>query len=180
MVAALPCTRHAAWHALDQRQPPGCPGCSASQQAAEADHLKSDTYKRLNLALVWWGLGCTSAFWMAPQQPLRLALGCVCWRGGRGRRCVRDATPSLLPTRARSLVLPARSLPPLDRGPRLTPAAPALRAPAPASVITTLLCATAVHAALTYQETDEQGLNPFYLARQFLSSVGNLTRWVGS
>ena len=51
------------------------PPAAMLQQAAEADHLESDTYKRLNLALMWWGLGTATALWLAPQQPLRLPLG---------------------------------------------------------------------------------------------------------
>lgn len=45
------------------------------QDASEADHLSSDTYKRLNLALLWWSVGTGAALWLAPQQPVRLALG---------------------------------------------------------------------------------------------------------
>lgn len=47
---------------------------------------------------------------------------------------------------------------------------------------TALLAATSAHAALTYQETSErgEGLNPIFLARQFLSSLGNLARQVPS
>ena len=48
-----------------------------AQEAAEHDRLKSDTYQRLNLGLLWWGLGTAAALWLAPQPPRRLALGCV-------------------------------------------------------------------------------------------------------
>lgn len=48
---------------------------AAAQDASEADHLSSDTYKRLNLALLWWSAGTAAALWLAPQQPIRLALG---------------------------------------------------------------------------------------------------------
>lgn len=45
------------------------------KEAAEKDLMRSDTYKRLNLGLFWWGLGTALAVWLAPQQPLRAALG---------------------------------------------------------------------------------------------------------
>lgn len=61
-------------HLLILRRPQ-MPPAAILQQAAEADHLESDTYKRLNLALMWWGLGTATALWLAPQQPLRLSLG---------------------------------------------------------------------------------------------------------
>ncbi len=47
------------------------------QEAAEHDRLRSDTYLRLNLGIMWWGLGTCLALWLGPQSPLRLALGCV-------------------------------------------------------------------------------------------------------
>lgn len=43
------------------------------------------------------------------------------------------------------------------------------------SVCTALLGAASAHAALTYQETSDQGLNPLYLLKQFLKSLGNLS-----
>ena len=49
------------------------------QEAAEHDRLSSATYQRLNLALMWWGFGTALTLWLAPQQPLRLALGCGFW-----------------------------------------------------------------------------------------------------
>lgn len=50
---------------------------SCLKDAAEHDRLRSETYQRLNLGLMWWGLGTVVSLWLAPQQPLRLALG-VC------------------------------------------------------------------------------------------------------
>lgn len=46
--------------------------CHAPQEAAEHDRLKSDTYQRLNLGIMWWALGSLAAVWLAPvrAQPL--------------------------------------------------------------------------------------------------------------
>ncbi|KAL4428567.1 hypothetical protein ABPG77_008879 [Micractinium sp. CCAP 211/92] len=96
-----------------------CANCL--KEASEKDLLRSDTYKRLNLGLMWWGAATALALWLAPALPLRYALGA--W--------------------------------------------------------TALLAATSAHAALTYHETSEQGegLNPIFLARQSLSSLGNLASY---
>ena len=60
---------------------------TCAQEAAEHDRLGSETYQRLNLALMWWGIGTALTLWLAPQQPLRLALGCAA-----GRVCVSQRT----------------------------------------------------------------------------------------
>ncbi|PRW58943.1 collagen alpha-3(VI) chain isoform A [Chlorella sorokiniana] len=89
------------------------------KEAAEHGRMQSETYRRLNLGLLWWGLGSALALWLAPAQPLRMGQG----------------------------------------------------------LMTALLLATAWHAGLTYQETDEQGLKPGYLFKQFLGSLGNLASY---
>lgn len=99
----------------------GSAGCAprracAPQDATKKGHLKSATYKRLNLALLWWGLGSVAALWLAPQQPLRAALG----------------------------------------------------------VCTVVLAGTAAHAGMTYLEMEPGGLNPLFLGKEFLKSLGNL------
>ncbi|KAI3439039.1 hypothetical protein D9Q98_001449 [Chlorella vulgaris] len=94
-----------------------CANCL--KEAAEHERLPSDTYQRLNLGLMWWGVGTCLALWTAKQQPTRLALG----------------------------------------------------------LCTLLLSATSFHAAMTVQETSEGGLNPFFLAKRFLSSLGNLSSY---
>lgn len=37
--------------------------------------MQSETYLRLNLALMWWSVGTAAALWLAPAQPLRAAQG---------------------------------------------------------------------------------------------------------
>lgn len=53
------------------------PPCATSlpQEAAEHGRMQSDTYLRLNLGLLWWGLGSALALWLAPAQPLRMGQG---------------------------------------------------------------------------------------------------------
>lgn len=46
--------------------------------------------QRLNLGLMWWGVGTALALWLAPAQPLRYALGCV---GQRFLWACRPAAP---------------------------------------------------------------------------------------
>ncbi|KAL4434405.1 hypothetical protein ABPG75_000846 [Micractinium tetrahymenae] len=50
-----------------------CANCL--KEASEKDLLRSDTYKRLNLGLMWWGVATAGALWLAPAPPLRYALG---------------------------------------------------------------------------------------------------------
>ncbi len=50
---------------------PPCP----PQEAAEHARMQSETYLRLNLGLLWWGLGSAVALWLAPAQPLRMGQG---------------------------------------------------------------------------------------------------------
>ena len=44
------------------------------QEAAEHDRLRSDTYQRLNLGVMWWALGSLAVLWLgnpaARAQPL--------------------------------------------------------------------------------------------------------------
>lgn len=46
-----------------------------AQEAAEHERLKSETYQRLNLGLMWWALGSLAVVWMAPVQPTPLVQG---------------------------------------------------------------------------------------------------------
>ena len=73
LASSLPSGRPAGW------PPPQQHPCLVSvvgvQEAAEHDRLKSETYQRLNLGLLFWGLGTAAALWLAPQPPRRLALG---------------------------------------------------------------------------------------------------------
>lgn len=57
----------------DDPSPPAtlCP----LQEAAEHARMQSETYLRLNLGLLWWGLGSAVALWLAPAQPLRMGQG---------------------------------------------------------------------------------------------------------
>ncbi len=43
---------------------PGPPG-RLVQEAAEHDRLRSDTYQRLNLGVMWWAAGCLAVAWLA-------------------------------------------------------------------------------------------------------------------
>ena len=55
---------------------PAPPSTAALQQeAAEHGRMQSETYLRLNLGLLWWGLGSALALWLAPAQPLRWGQG---------------------------------------------------------------------------------------------------------
>ncbi len=140
------------------------------QEASEKDLLRSDTYKRLNLGLMWWGAATALALWLAPALPLRYALGCG-WAGPPGPGAGVQAPAALHGVRRKTAGIQDFQL---GTSTRRTWSCLCLVRRA----WTALLAATSAHAALTYHETSEQGegLNPIFLARQSLSSLGNLAR----
>lgn len=73
----LPVRQELAGHGRLQSEPdfPSCPRFSLLQEASEHGRMQSETYLRLNLGLLWWGLGSALALWLAPAQPLRMGQG---------------------------------------------------------------------------------------------------------